>query len=74
MDISTEFLREIDRKIGLIRLYRGGVINKGVAKSLAIRDKVDSLMASGKTRGQAVAHVARAMGMTRQYVYRLLEH
>ena len=73
MTISTELLREIESKIGLIRLYREGVINKGVAKSLSVRDKVGSLMMSGKTRGQAVAHVARDMGMSRQYIYRLLE-
>ena len=73
MGISTKFLREIDAKIGLIRLNKEGVINVGVAKMLAVRDKVDSLVASGMSHGKAVSHVAKEMGMTRQYTYRLLE-
>jgi len=73
MTISTKFLREIDDKIGLKRLYEEGVINAGVARLLSIRDKVDALVSAGKTHGQAVDHVSRTMGMTRQHIYRLLE-
>lgn len=72
MPISTQYLKEIDDKVGLNNLYRNGLINQWVIKLYAIRNKVDALMMSGKSKGQAVRHVADEMNITREMVYRYL--
>ena len=50
-----------------------GVISYKVFMTLPIRDKVDSLMRSGRSHGEAVRHVSKEMHMSRQNVYNYLE-
>jgi hypothetical protein len=54
-------------------LFKQGIISYKVCMMLPVRDKVDSLMRSGLSHGQAVVHVANEMALTRQALYGYLE-
>jgi hypothetical protein len=70
---STALLRRLHRLGLLEQLFREGVISYKGYMTLHIRDKVDSLMRSGRSRGEAVRHVANEMKMSRQNIYNYLE-
>lgn len=67
MSIPTALLRKHNSAIQA--LFKEGLISSRVAMMLHIRDKIDALMRAGKSRGQAVNHVANEMNMKRTTLY-----
>ena len=53
-------------------MYRVGLISPKVFAILPTIDKVDALMRAGKSKVQAVRHVAKEMGVTERTIYNYL--
>lgn len=70
--VSTKNLRIVNESIGLATLYKMGIIDSKMASMLSIREKIDALIRTGKSKGQAAAYVAKSMGMARTSIYRYL--
>ena len=58
-----------ESKYTITELIRAGVISPTVKNDIEIRDKLKQLMASGKSKGQAVKHIATLFNKSVQGIY-----
>ena len=72
MAVPTELLEWMEHKGVLDKLFQEGIISYKIYMMLPIRRKIDSLMRSGNSHGEAVKHVASELHMSRQNIYNYL--
>ena len=70
--IATAFLQQLKDRGFLDILYQEGFINHKAYLTLEVRNKVDSLMRQGLSRGRAIKKVSEEVRLTTRMIYHYL--
>ena len=70
----TSYLQGLKDKGVLDALYREGMISHMPYTVLEVRQKTDGLMRQGRSKVEAVAHIASTLGVSVRMVYKYLAY